>query len=134
MTETLILFSSCLLSKWGFDDGHPFETITEWYHEQHGDGPMNHCECPTFDLGVSDHALLRLLVRRHLLPAFEQRVELVEIVTSHNPIRASKVDGLDVEQCWYNRQPEPTLTPDSVEIPYEDVLRAVDELKAQANS
>lgn len=128
----LILFSSGLLSKFGFGDGDPFEAITEWYHDQHGEGLMRHCDCPSFDLGVSDDDLLRLLVRRYLVPALDQRVELVDIETSHNPVRASRVDGVDVEECWYGRQPEPTLTPEDVEISYADVLRAVEELRAAA--
>lgn len=131
MTGTLILVSASLLSKWGFDDGDPFEAFTDWYHDQHSDGPMRHCNCKSLDLGVSDHDLLRLLVRRHLVPALDQRVELVDIETSHNPVRATKVDGVDVEECWYGRAPTPTLTPDAVEIAYEDVLKAIEELKVE---
>lgn len=132
MTETLILVSASLLSKWGFGDGDPFEAFTDWYHDRHGDGLMRHCNCKSLDLGVSDDDLLRLLVRRYLVPALDQRVELVDIETSHNPVRATKVDGVDVEECWYGAAPAPALTPDAVEIPYEDVLKAVDELRRAA--
>lgn len=134
MAETLTLLSSSLLSKWGFGDGDPFEAFTDWYHERHGEGLMGHCNCKSLDLGVGDDDLLRHLVRRYLVPALDQEVELVDIETSHNPIRASKVDGVDVEECWYGRQPEPTLTPDAVTIPYADVMRAIEELRGAATT
>jgi hypothetical protein len=48
----------------------------------------------------------------------------VNIETAHNPIRASTVDGMNVEGCWAGPQPEPELTPEYVEIPMAEVARA----------
>lgn len=127
---SLVLVSDGLLSKWGFNDGNPFEDITAWFHDQHSTGLMRYCDCPTFDLGVSDDDLLRTLVRRYLLPALDQRVEVYDVETSHNPIRASTVDGVPVpDEVMYGRTDGPSLTPECVEIPYDAVLAVVAELK-----
>ncbi len=119
---TLTLSTSSLLSKWGFNDGSPFEDVEEWFHDSHGAPPMGHCNCGFSDLGVDDAALLRALVERFVLPALDQRVEIIEVETSHNPVRASKVDGVDVEDCWYDPHARVTLTPETVEVPYETVI------------
>jgi hypothetical protein len=103
------LISAGLLSKWGFDDGSLPDGYLDWLDDQGLDYPDD------------DTEILRTLVRTRLVPALDQRVELVEIETSHNPIRATTVDGVDVEECWYGRQEEPTLTPDAVFVPYRDV-------------
>jgi hypothetical protein len=126
----LILVTSGLLSKWGFDDGDPFDDVEEWWHNQHGTGLMRHCACGFFDLGVDSAALLATLVRRFVLPVLDQRVELVDIETSHNPIRASTVDGVDVEDAWYDSAARFTLTPDCVEIPYSTVVEIAAEMRA----
>lgn len=85
---------------------------------------MRHCDCERSDLGVDDRQLLCALVRQCLLPVLDQHVEVVEIETSHNPIRASTVDGVRVpEEVWYGDAPGPTLTPESVEIPYDVILQ-----------
>ncbi len=126
----LYLFSSSLLSKWGFDDGDPFDDIEDWWHNQHGSPPMGHCNCGFYDLGVDARVLLPELVRRFLLPALDQAVELVDIETSHNPIRASTVDGVDVEDAWYESRARVTLTPDCVEVPYSVVVEVAAELRA----
>lgn len=112
----LWLNSDSLLSKWGFDDGSPFDDFIDWCEDNGHPRPEY----------AREDELLRTLVRTHLVPALDQRVELVEIETSHNPIRARTVDGVDVEDCWsYPYTAEgPTLTPDGVYVPFTDVLRA----------
>ncbi|MFJ4974198.1 hypothetical protein ACIP6X_02405 [Streptomyces coeruleorubidus] len=111
MTEpSLTLFSRCLLSKWGFNDG---EAPDQWF---------DYCD----NLGVDWTKLeypLTALVRHCLLPVIEQDVTVVEIETSHNPIRVEKISGQDVTEVWYGRAPEPTLTPDAVDVPMAQVLR-----------
>lgn len=106
----LTLFSRCLLSKWGFNDG---EAPDQWY---------DYCD----DLGVDWTKLefpLATLVRKHLVPALEQTVTVCDIETSHNPIRVETVNGQDVTEAWYGRAPGPTLTPEYVDVPMADVLR-----------
>ncbi len=116
MSDELTLFSACLLSKWGFNDGNLDDHVYDWIDEH----------APDVDyVAVDDKAVLVRLVREHLLPALDQRVEVVEIQTSHNPIRATTVDGLDVEPCWFRGAPASTLTPEYVDVSMSDVLAAI---------
>lgn len=111
MTEpTVTLFSSSLLSKWGFNDGDTPEPWLDW------------CETQGIDYNAFDFPLAAL-VRKHLVPALDQAVAIVDIETSHNPIRAETVDGIDVTKVWFGRAPEPTLTPEYLDVPMAEVLR-----------
>jgi hypothetical protein len=112
----ITLCSSSLLSKWGFDDGDLPESVWDHLDDTVDDDEYRRL----FD--ASKPALVRL-VREFLLPALDQQVEVVEIVTSHNPIRASTVNGVDVEDCWHGNAPNPELTPEYVEVPMPEVLR-----------
>jgi hypothetical protein len=105
---TLWLDSSGLLSKYGFNDGDEQDEFWDWRVAQ----------------GIEDiawHPTLRRLVREHLMPRLDQQVDVYDIDTIHNPIRASTVDGIAVDDM----QPDagPQLTPDGVAIPYAEVLR-----------
>ncbi|MFI0825713.1 hypothetical protein ACH4Q7_14795 [Streptomyces roseolus] len=106
----LTLFSSSLLSKWGFNDG---EDPADW---------LDWCEANGIDYTALAFPLLPL-VRTHLLPHIEQAVSLVEVETCHNPVRVDTVDGIDVTEVWFGRAPEPTLMPDHVDVPMSEVLR-----------
>lgn len=110
-----------MLSKWGFNDGDEPDALIDWLAEHR----------PDIDYAELDfHPVLCALVRRYLLPVLDQRVEVVEIETTHNPIRATAVEGVPVpEAVWYGRAPEPTLTPESVEVPYDVVVQVIDELR-----
>jgi hypothetical protein len=131
---TLHLSTRGLLSKWGFDDGDPFDEVAEWFHDRHGEPVMGHCDCGFFDLGVDDRELLVAVVRRFVLPVLDQRVEVEVIETCHNPIRATSIDGAPVDdEVHYNRLPEPAeITPDSVAVPYEEIVRLAAGLRAAA--
>lgn len=112
---SVILFSSGLLSKWGFNDGDIPDQICDALELAH-DEPW-----PT-----SWRAVLVDLVRRHVLPKLDQQVEVVEIVTNHNPIRATVVDGIDVRACWTDSDhPQPHLTPEQIEVPWHQVIAAI---------
>lgn len=111
MTEPhLTLSSSSLLSKWGFNDG---DDPDDW---------LDYCEAHGIDYNEVDFPLVEL-VRRFLLPRIEQEITVVEIETCHNPIRAESVDGADVTDVWSGRAPEPTLTPEYVDVPMVEVAR-----------
>lgn len=128
--EQLILSSASLLSKWGFDDGNPFDEVADWWHDRHGEPLMGHCDCGYADLGVDRAELLEALIRRYLLPALDQRVEVEMIGTSHNPVRARSIDGVPVpDAVIYGAAPDPVLTPDAVEIPYVEVVKIADQLR-----
>jgi hypothetical protein len=106
----LTLLSSSLLSKWGFNDG---DDPDDW---------LDYCDANGIDHNALGFPLIPL-VQRHLLPQLKQRVTVVEIETSHNPIRAESVDGQDMTEVWFGRAPEPTLTPEVVDVPMADILR-----------
>ncbi|WP_406143744.1 hypothetical protein [Streptomyces anulatus] len=111
MTEpTLTLFSCDLLSKWGFNDGDDPEWWLDW------------CETQGIDYNAFDFPWAAL-VRKHLVPAIEQDVTVVDIETIHNPIRVETVDGIDVSEAWHGRVEAPTLTPEYVDVPVAEVLR-----------
>jgi hypothetical protein len=117
----LTLFSSSLLSKWGFNDG---DDPYDW---------LDYCEANGIDYNEVDFPLVEL-VRRFLLPRIEQPITVVEVETCHNPIRAETVDGVDMTEVWFGRAPEPTLTPEYVEVPMSEVARLALELHERGES
>lgn len=110
--DTLTLHSASLLSKYGFNDGDEPDALLDEL-DRRGIAYPNSGEW---------HAALTRLVREHLVPALDQRVEVVEIETNHNPIRAQTVDGADVSDQWYETDATTTLTPDAVSVPIDVVL------------
>lgn len=108
--DRLVLRSDGLLSKWGFNDGDEPDAYLDWCDDN------GHPYPDDWD------TVLRTLVRTRLAPALDQHVELVDIETLHNPIRAERVDGVDVTDLWYGSNAHVTLTPEDVEVPYADVL------------
>jgi hypothetical protein len=117
----LTLWTSGLLSKWGFNDGDMPDDVWDAWDEVCRPASYRH---------VDWHPVLCRLVSEYVAPRLDQRVELTEIGTNHNPIRASKVDGVDVEDCWYGKRPEPTISPESVTVPMSDVLAMLGEATA----
>lgn len=108
----VLLASDGLLSKWGFDDGGtPWEWIAYWEDQAGG-------WCAT----VPPYPLADV-VRAFLLPVIEQQVEVTEIETSHNPVRAVRVNGADVEWCWYQPGAGPRLRPGHVIVAAEEIAR-----------
>lgn len=111
----ITLFSSGLLSKWGFGDGNDPD---EWW---------DYCEANGIDPARADFPLEEI-VRRHLVPKLDQAVTVVHIETSHNPIRAQTVDGVDVTEVWSGRAPEPALTPEYVQVSLGEAVKIAREL------
>ena len=105
------LLSDDLLSKWGFGDGDMFDDLC-WALEQ-AEG-----------IDVDGQDVLKAAVRRWMLPRLRQRVEVVEIETIHNPIRASTVDGESVEHFWYEVGGG-NLEPRTIEVPTADIVDMV---------
>ena len=116
----IVLFSSGLLSRHGFDDG------------DEPDAWLDYCE----DRGVTQppswrYELLPRLVREHLLPALDQEVEIVIISCNHNSVRASTVDGRNAEHEWSSRaEPAIRLTPEQVSVPFSAVFAMAREATA----
>jgi len=108
---TIRLYASSLLSKWGFGDG---DDPDEW---------VDYCEAHGIDWMAIRYPLVEL-VRRHLLPALDQAVTVVEIETIHNPIRVETIDGVDVSDIWYSASfDDDRLTPEYVDVPLDEVAR-----------
>lgn len=114
---TLWLSSSCLLSKYGFNDGDEPDAWLDWCDEQ----GIDYNAWPW-------HHVLRRLVREHLVPKLDQHVEVYDIDTIHNPIRALTVDGVSIDDLADH--PDGMLTPDGVEVAYSEVLRTAREESA----
>jgi hypothetical protein len=118
MNYALRLSSECLLSKYGFNDGDEPDELLDALDQRDLPHPDNW------------HAALRVLVREHLLPVLDQRVELVNVETNHNPIRAITVDGVDAHRQWRAEDLGIRLTPEWVDVPLDrviEVIRAVDQ-------
>lgn len=81
----VILHADGLLSKWGFGDGDAPDHYLDWLDDQHLPYPEDW------------HAVLRHLVRTRLLPLIVEDIEVYDIATNHNPIRASKVNGVEID-------------------------------------
>ena len=103
--DKVLLFSDGLLSKWGFNDGD----LLDWLFD--------------YDEKFDIHAVLRAVVREKLLPALTDKVEVFDIDTIHNPIRAQTVNGVDVTQNLYDPDQPIRLQPQFVEVSVEEVLR-----------
>lgn len=116
MTEpTLTLRAGCLCSKWGFNDGDMSYALVDYWAEIGVD----------YD-AIEWHPALRKLVRDYLVPAMEAAghvVEVYDIETIHNPVRARRIDGHEVDD--YGFDPAPVeLRPESVTVPYAAIARA----------
>jgi hypothetical protein len=102
----LTLYASDLCWKWGFGDGDCPDNLLDYWDEIGAEYPYWH------------DALCRL-VRKYLVPAMEDaghEVVVYDIETIHNPIRAAKIDGVDIDD--YAVGPPMELRPEFVEVPY----------------
>lgn len=111
---TIRLFSEGLLSKWGFRDG---DILWDQLYDWQDAGLIGDWS------NLDDAKILNRVVREFLVPALDQKVEVYDIGTIHNPIRAQSVDGVKVgEEIYDPDQTRFTLTPDCVEVPLSRVL------------
>lgn len=120
--KELVLTSESLLSKCGFNDGDEPEDLLVLLDDV---GVLG-----GYDYYLPDkvwHNVLCRLVREWLLPRLDQHVEVEVLDTNHNPIRARTVNGRDVSRLWHRTQePRPDLTPESVRVPIDVVMAAID--------
>jgi hypothetical protein len=118
---SVYLSADCLMSKWGFNDGDEPDNLLDYWIDHPGEVwfPESHLDWD---------GVLRLLVRRHLVPAIEQAghtVEVYDIETAHNPVRARVIDGIEIDDYHGHGNPEVDV---AVSVPYEDVMAAVREV------
>ncbi|GAA4299126.1 hypothetical protein ACFQY7_35885 [Actinomadura luteofluorescens] len=120
--KELELASEGLLSKWGFNDGDKPDELLDHLDAIGFTGRGGYLP------GQVWHRVLCRLVREHLIPQLDQDVEVATLETNHNPIRAHTVDGADVTYIWRKgRGPRPELTPESVCVPIDVVMAAINE-------
>ena len=101
-------YTSGLLSKWGFDDG---ELLIDLLLDHGFTG--------------SRGQVLAETVIQHVIPVLDQKeIELIKVHdwnwSCHNPIRAERVNGVEVDDLEY--KPNPTLTPEFIDIEEEAIL------------
>lgn len=97
-------YTEGLLSKWGFEDGDILNELL-------------------LDNGIEPkHSILVRAVRDKVLPLIQQKVVVFDIETSHNPIRARTVDGVEVDH--YNDN-DIALVPEYVDVPNDVILKLV---------
>ena len=111
--ESVTLFAESLLSKWGFHDGDQLDWL--------------------YDFGITDdHPVLIEVVKAKLLPALPHHVEVREISCIHNPIRASKIDGKNVEDAWHDSDFKFNFgKPDFVEVPGAEIVEIAQRISSQ---
>lgn len=114
--EEVMLFSDGLLSKWGFSDGGLLDWLFEFIRD-----------CDT-------HKVLAETVKRYLVPNLDCDVELIEIWTCHNPIRAKSINRVGVEGLWFDPEAgHDDLSPSFVTVSGEEVLKLARELNLPIN-
>lgn len=116
--NTVHLLTESLLSKWGFHDGDQLDWL--WSHNR----------------GYDRHAVLIECVKRKMLPALKQKVEICEIGSIHNPVRAEFVDGVDVSDLWYDSDAklDPPLSPEFVILTGKEIVEIAEEIKLKAEN
>lgn len=109
---SLVLLAEDLCSKWGFGDGDTPEHLMDYWDA-----------VGVRYASIDWTAALVRLVREHLLPALAENhdIDVEEISTIHNPIRARTIDGEEIDT--YNG-PVPELRPESVTVPYGAIAAA----------
>lgn len=115
----VILSADGLMSKWGFGDGDMPDDVWDHLWES-GEHDLNW------------HAVLRILVRRYLLPALEEaghEVTVYDIETIHNPIRAEMIDGIEIDD-YNDNNTNPVLRLDGVTVEWPQVKQAIEEAAA----
>lgn len=106
---SITLHSAGLLSKWGFNDGDAPDAWLDWLDER---------GIPYGNDVWRERWPLVQLVLRYLIPQLDQPVEVYEISTCHNPIRAYSINGVEVD----GTEDDSDLTPESVNVPFSAVL------------
>lgn len=111
----LCLYSNSLLNKSGFNDGDIPDAILD-YFDIH-DIPYDN---------LNWHVALHRIVKEYMLPLLTQKVEVTFIVTNHNPVRATSIDGKDVRKEW-NEDIQTPLDPEFICVPISVIVKVCSE-------
>lgn len=108
MSNTVRFYTNGLCSKFGFNDGDLLEDVIEDLN----DGVF---------IPALNHRVLAAVVKEFVIPKLDQNVEIMEVETIHNPIRVSKINGVELT---YN-QGDPTLTPEYIDVSKDAIIKIV---------
>lgn len=115
-----VLHAECLASKWGFGDG---DALYDYMYDLRDGGLIS--QIPNRD------DFLYAVVCKYLLPELHKHgvvVDLVNIRSIHNPVRAKRVNGAEVG--WYGIEPCPEVLRDvSVAVPRDDLIAMCTEVR-----
>ncbi len=100
--DKVIFFTCGILSKWGFNDGD----LLSWVNS------TKDCD---------SHETLSYIVRTLLVPKLNASVEMIDVGSSHNPIRAKSIDGIEVD-LYSEEKRFDYLQPDSIELTGPEVI------------
>jgi hypothetical protein len=117
-------YTEGFLSKWGFEDG---DLLDDLLYEELGtvDDFVFDKRDEVGSIYGFDHTVLMLVLITIVLPALDQRVDVMAVGTIHNPLRATKVDGVEVphEIVYGSVEPPPgMITPEYVDVPDATIL------------
>ncbi len=101
--DTIRFYTDNLLSKWGFEDGDLLCDRLNSY-------PSLERRCE----------LLWSVVESLVIPKIDQKVEVMRLITCHNPIRADKIDGKEINHYTDNGI---KLTPEYVDVPISEIIK-----------
>lgn len=110
----LTLYSTGLLSKWGFMDG---DVVDDWIYDN---GLWEKYK------DIDDHKILEELVGKYLLPKLNHKVSTCFVGTNHNPVRADSIDHKLYGNWYEDDEWENKLKPESVIIPSNKVVLLLD--------
>lgn len=97
-------YTTELLSKWGFGDG---DAIGDFLYENGLKSSLN------------KHELLIKIYRKFVEPNIDQDIVIQTIGTTHNPLRASLVDGVVVD--WYDPNFFLKIDPEYIDVSIDDI-------------
>lgn len=109
-----------LLSKWGFGDG---DMLTDLLEDNGLDMPYD------MERMRYDHMVLVEVVKTYVVPPIKETVVVIEYNTNHNPIRASEVNGKDVD--WFKYNEGIRLSPETVEVDDAEILTIARRIKTE---
>jgi len=107
MAKKIRFCTDSLLSKWGFCDGDKLEDLFFSNINKFNNKSMG------------EHDLLVLTVKKFIIPKIKNNIEIEEIITNHNPIRASKVDNKNID--WFN-DTDIKLEPEYIDVNIEEII------------
>lgn len=119
----LHLDAESLFSKWGFDDGD----VPDWLLDYLDEHPE--IEIDYGDLASAWDTVLAGMVRTYLVPLLPDSLEVEEIGTLHNPVRAARFSGEEIS--WSEGEADMPFDDVTIALPVGTVLAAIHQTLAE---